>query len=47
MAMAAIGLSSNIIKLIKTGGKPIVLGASCWIGITLVSLALQHLMHIW
>lgn len=34
MAMAAIGLNSNVIQLIKTGGKPIVLGASCWCGIT-------------
>lgn len=47
MAMAAIGLNSNIVKLIKTGGKPLLLGAACWIGITLVSLLMQHLMHIW
>ena len=36
MAMAAIGLNSNIIKLIKSGGKPILLGGCCWIGITVV-----------
>ena len=30
MAMAAIGLNSNVIKLIKSGGKPLLLGASCW-----------------
>lgn len=47
MAMAAIGLNSNVIELIKTGGKPIVLGAGCWCGITIVSLAMQHLMGIW
>lgn len=47
MAMAAIGLNSNIIKLIKTGGKPIIVGASCWCGITIVSLAMQHVMKIW
>ena len=47
MAMAAIGLNSNVIKLIKTGGKPILLGACCWIGITLVSLLMQHIMGIW
>ncbi len=41
-AMAAIGLKSNIIKLVKTGGKPIIIGASCWGGITLVSLILQN-----
>lgn len=47
MAMAAIGLNSNVIKLIKTGGKPIAVGASCWLGITVVSLLMQHLMRIW
>ena len=30
MAMAAIGLNSNIVKLVKTGGKPLILGACCW-----------------
>lgn len=47
MAMAAIGLNSNVIRLIKTGGKPIIVGASCWCGITAVSLIMQHIMKIW
>lgn len=47
MAMAAIGLNSNVIKLVKTGGKPILVGACCWCGITIVSLLMQHLMQIW
>ena len=47
MAMAAIGLNSNVIQLIKTGGKPIIVGASCWCGITIVSLIMQHIMKIW
>lgn len=47
MAMAAIGLNSNIVKLIKTGGKPLLLGACCWAGITGVSLLVQHVMGIW
>ena len=47
MAMAAIGLNSNVIQLIKTGGKPIIVGASCWCGITAVSLIMQHIMKIW
>lgn len=47
MAMAAIGLNTNIVKLMKTGGKPIFMGLCCWIGITGVSLLLQHLLHIW
>ena len=47
MAMAAIGLNSNIVKLIKSGGKPIALGACCWIGITLMSLLMQRVMGLW
>ncbi|MEA4854111.1 MAG: YeiH family protein [Christensenella sp.] len=47
MAMAAIGLNTNIVKLIKTGGKPIFMGLCCWIGITAVSLGMQHVMGIW
>jgi uncharacterized membrane protein YadS len=47
MAMAAIGLNSNMVKLIKSGGKPILLGACCWAGITAVSLLMQHVMGIW
>ena len=47
MAMVAIGLNSNVIQLIKTGGKPIIVGASCWCGITIVSLVMQHVMGIW
>ena len=47
VAMAAIGLNSNVIQLIKTGGKPIAVGAICWCGITIVSLIMQYIMHIW
>ena len=47
MAMAAIGLNSNVVKLIKSGGKPLMLGGCCWIGITIVSLGMQHIMGIW
>ncbi|MEL3912391.1 YeiH family protein [Treponema pedis] len=46
-AMAAVGLNSDIVKLIKTGGKPLFLGASCWAGITAVSLLLQFFMGLW
>ena len=46
-AMAAIGLNTNIIKLVKTGAKPIFLGLCCWIGITFVSLIMQHFLGIW
>lgn len=47
MAMAAIGLNSNVIELIRTGAKPLLLGGCCWLGITAVSLVMQHVMGIW
>ena len=47
MAMAAIGLNSNVVKLVKSGGKPLLLGACCWAGITAVSLLMQHVMGLW
>ena len=47
MAMGAIGLNTNVIKLIKTGGKPIIMGLFCWVSISIVSLLMQHILHIW
>ncbi len=47
LAMAAIGINTDIVKLVKTGGKPIFMGLCCWIGITAASLLLQHVMGIW
>ena len=47
MAMAAIGLNTNVVKLVKTGGKPILMGFCCWVGIAAVSLAAQKLLGIW
>ncbi len=47
MAMAAIGLNSNVVQLVKSGGRPLLLGGCCWIGITVVSLVMQHVMGIW
>ena len=46
VAMAAIGLNTDIVKLIRTGGKPLALGFSCWVSITLVSLLMQHLLGL-
>lgn len=46
LAMAAIGLNTDLVKLIKSGGKPILLGAACWLGITAVSLLLQSLLGL-
>ena len=47
MAMAAIGLNTDIVKLVKSGGKPIAMGLCCWVGISLTSLGMQHIMGIW
>ena len=47
MAMSAIGINTDIVKLIKTGGALLLLGASCWAGITLTSLIIQHLLGLW
>lgn len=47
LAMAAIGLNTDIVKLIKTGGKPLIMGFCCWVGITGVSLLMQHLQGLW
>ena len=45
MAMAAIGLNTNLLKLIKTGGKPIFLGLG-WVGIAGVGLLMQYVMGV-
>ncbi len=47
MAMAAIGLNTNIVKLIQNGGKPLMMGMCCWIGITVVSLLVQWSLCMW
>ncbi|WP_097003684.1 YeiH family protein [Lacrimispora amygdalina] len=47
LAMAAIGTNTNLPHLLKTGKKPIILGFSCWAGITAVSLTLQKVLGIW
>lgn len=47
MAMAAIGLKTHFKQLISNGMSPILLGLSCWIGVALVSLAVQHYWQVW
>lgn len=44
MAMAAIGLNTNLVKLVKSGGKPILLGFICWVVLALTSLGVQHIL---
>lgn len=40
-------MNTDLVKLVRTGGKPLLLGFSCWLGITAVSLLLQSLLGIW
>ncbi|EGV00749.1 hypothetical protein HMPREF9950_1988 [Streptococcus oralis SK313] len=44
MAMSAIGLKTNLIAMVRSSGKSIVLGALCWIAIILTSLGMQALI---
>ena len=46
MAMAAIGLKTDLIKLVKTGGSAIFLGFICWVLISLTSVGVQYLIGI-
>lgn len=46
MAMAAIGLNTNIVELVRTGGKPLFLGFCCWVSISIVSLVMQHMFGL-
>lgn len=47
MAMAAIGLNTDLVKMVKTGGKAIFMGACCWAAIAVVSLLMQRVLGIW
>ncbi len=47
MAMSAIGLNTDLVKLVKTGGKPILLGLVCWICIIGMSLSMQRILGYW
>jgi uncharacterized integral membrane protein (TIGR00698 family) len=42
MAMVSIGLNTNVVKLVKSGGKPILLGLICWIVLAATSLVVQY-----
>lgn len=46
MAMAAIGLNTNVVKLVKSGAKPILLGLICWIALSLAALGIQYILGI-
>lgn len=47
MAMTAIGLNTDLKKIIKTGKSPILMGLCCWAAIAAVSLVMQKALGIW
>ena len=46
VAMAGIGLNTNLKSLVKNGVHPIALGLCCWFVVAVVSLVVQHLLHL-
>ena len=46
MAMTAIGLNTNLKKLLTNGLKPICLGLCCWFMVAVVSLLVQHFIGV-
>ncbi len=46
VAMAGIGLNTNLKSLFKNGMRPIVLGLCCWFMVTVVSLLVQYLVGL-
>lgn len=42
MAMVSIGLNTNLIALVRSGVRPILLGFICWLVLSLTSLAAQY-----
>lgn len=46
MAMAAIGIHTDVVKLVKTGVKPLFMGFCCWIAISGISILLQKVLGI-
>ncbi|NCD08307.1 MAG: YeiH family putative sulfate export transporter [Negativicutes bacterium] len=47
MAMVAIGLNTDLKKLIANGLKPIFLGICCWVAVAIASLLVQRSIGIW
>lgn len=47
IAMVAIGLNTDILKLIRSGVTPLFIGFLCWLSITITSLLLQYILGIW
>lgn len=46
MAMAAIGLNTNLVKLLKNGWRPMALGLGCWFVLAAVSILAQKALGL-
>jgi uncharacterized integral membrane protein (TIGR00698 family) len=46
MAMAAIGLNTNLVKLLKNGWRPMALGLGCWAVLATVSILAQKALGL-
>ncbi len=44
MAMTAIGLNTNVVRLLRNGLKPILLGLSCWVILSIASIIAQYVI---
>ena len=42
----AIGFHTDVVKLDQRWRKPILMGMACWLGITVVTLSMQHLLNL-
>ncbi|WP_029186941.1 YeiH family protein [Streptococcus suis] len=47
MAMAAIGLRTNVLALVKNGRAALFVGLVCWLGVTMLTLVGQAILGIW
>lgn len=47
MAMAAIGLRTNLFALVKNGRAALLIGLICWLGVTVLTLVWQAILGIW
>ncbi|HFI0050483.1 TPA: YeiH family protein [Streptococcus suis] len=47
MAMAAIGLRTNLFALVKNGRAALFVGLVCWLGVTVLTLVWQAILGIW
>lgn len=47
VALSAIGLSSDLRRMITAGARPVLLGLGVWLSVAGSSLLLQYLMGTW